>query len=283
MTHPSQRLCGLFLMLGILVLAGCQDMKLFRSQSPDDEKEDDALIRVDREERAANKRSLVKDYTSISGNKMVVLEGVGLVTKLDGTGGDSPATNDRKELMDEMRRLQIENPNEVLRSPYTALVIVRAYLPALVEKGEKFDVYSVRLPDGSEATSLAGGWLMRCDLWEKQIMPGRGPMTGKRLARAEGPILISADVSKEEAGSAGLMRGSIPGGAVCLREEKPLSIHLRSDYRSVRMANRITSRIGERFHDYDEYGIRRPLARFRADSRIDLEVHPRYKITIPDI
>ncbi|MGD9854228.1 MAG: flagellar basal body P-ring protein FlgI, partial [Planctomycetaceae bacterium] len=256
MMRPSLRLFSLLLCLNLPGLTGCQDMNLFRFQSPEDEPDEDALRRVEREERAAGKRSLVKDYTTISGNKMVVLEGVGLVTGLDGTGGDSPATNHRKELLDEMRRLQIDNPNEVLRSPYTALVTVRAFLPALVEKGEKFDVYMVKLPDGSEATSLAGGYLMKCDLWEKQVVPGRGVMSGRRLARAEGPILISADVESAKPGDAGLMRGSIPAGAVCLREEKPLAIHVRSDYRSWRMADRIAKRIGERFHDYDEHGLR---------------------------
>ncbi len=281
MMRPSLRLWCLSLGLCLATLAGCQDMNLFRFQSPDDKPEEDSLSRVLDEERAAGRRSLIKDYTAISGNKMTILEGVGLVTQLDGTGGDAPSTNHRKELLDEMRRIQIDNPNAVLRSPYTAMVIVRAYLPALVEKGEKFDVEMVRLPDGSEATSLAGGWLMECDLWEKQVVPGRGVMSGKRLARCEGPILITADSSGDKSNVSGVMRGTIPAGAVCLRDEKPLAIHLRSEYRSVRMANRMTQRIGKRFYDYDDYGIRRPLARFRADSRIDLEVHPRYKDNTP--
>lgn len=280
MMRPSLRLFSLLLCLSLTGLTGCQEMSLFRFQSPDEEPEEDALLRVEREERAAGKRSLVKDYTTISGNKVVVVEGVGLVTGLDGTGGDSPATNHRKELLDEMRRMHIENPNEVLRSPYTALVVVRGFLPALLEKGETFDV-EVRLPDGSEATSLAGGYLMKCDLWEKQMVPGRGVMSGHRLARAEGPILISADVESAKPGDAGLMRGTIPAGAVCLREDKPLTIHVRSDYRSWRMADRIAKRIGERFHDYDEHGLRRPLAKFGTDARIDLEIHPRYKNNDP--
>lgn len=257
-------------------LVGCQEMNIFRSQNPDDEKAEDSLSRVLREERQAGRRSLVGEYTAISGNKVTVLQGVGLVTKLDATGGDSPSTQDRKALLDEMRRRQIDNPNQILRSPYTAMVIVTAFLPALVDKGEKIDV-DVRLPDGSEATSLAGGWLIRCDLIEKAIVEGRGVMSGKKLAFAEGPILVAAHSRDDEANSSSLMRGTIPAGGVCLRESKPLTIHLRNDYRSVRMANRITQRIGERFHDYDEYGIRRPLSKFEADSRIDLEVHPRYK------
>ncbi len=257
-------------------LVGCQQMNLFRFQSPEEEVEEDSLSRVLKEEQKAGRRSLVGEYTTISGNRMVVLEGVGLVTQLDGTGGDSPSTQHRKSLLDEMRRRQIDNPNEILRSPYTAMVVVRAYLPSLVGKDEHIDV-EVRLPDGTEATSLAGGWLMKCDLIEKAVVEGRGVMDGKVLARAEGPILIAAHASKDDANTSSLMRGTIPAGGVCLREAQPLSIHLRNDFRSVRMANRITKRIGERFHDYDQYGIRRPLAKFKADSRIDLEMHPRYK------
>ncbi|MEZ6145664.1 MAG: flagellar basal body P-ring protein FlgI [Planctomycetaceae bacterium] len=276
MFSQNIRLRSLLFCLLLGGLVGCQEMNMFRLQSPEDEQEEDSLTHVLREERAAGKRSLVGDYTTISGNRLVPLQGVGLVTNLDGTGGDSASTEERKALLDEMRRRQIDNPNSILRSPYTALVIVTAYLPVLKDEGETIDV-QVRLPEGTEATSLAGGWLMKCDLVEKTIVPGRGVMSGHVLARAEGPILISASESDDESKVSNLMRGSIPAGAVCLREAKPLSIHLRDDYRSVRMANRITQRIGERFHDYDEYGIRRPLAKFVADSRIDLEIHPSYK------
>jgi hypothetical protein len=273
------RVHGYWLFVGLFLsgLMGCQQMDLFRFQSPDDAPDEDGLAGVLKDEQESGKRSLVRDYTTISGNTFVVVEGVGLVTQLDGTGGDSPTTNHRKELLDEMRRMQIENPNQWLRSPNTALVVVRAYLPALVDKGERIDV-QVRLPEGTEATSLAGGWLLRCDLREKQVVQGRGVLSGRVLARAEGPILVTA---ADESDASGLMRGTIPAGAVCLRDEIPLSIHLQKKHRGVRMADLLTKRIGERFHDYDESGIRRPLARFVADSRIDLEVHPRYEENVP--
>src|SRR5690606_27923038 len=70
-------------------------------------------------------------------------------------------------------------------------------------------------------------------------------------------------------------------GAVSLRDDRPLTIHLKSDFRSVRMANRITKRIGDRFSSPDEYGIRRPLAKFVTDSRIELEMHPAYRENYP--
>jgi hypothetical protein len=271
----------LLLVLACLAtLAGCQQLEMLRSQSPDDPSEEDALSRVMEEEQKRGARSFVGDYASISGTKVIVLEGVGLITQLDGTGGDAPSTSFRKELLDEMRRLQVENPNKVLQSPSTAMVVVRAYLPPLIRKGEHFDV-EVRLPEGSEATSLAGGWLLPCDLRERAVVPGRGVLAGDVLARAQGPLLISTGEADEGSLASLVKRGTIPGGAVSLREDRPLSLHLKDDFRSVRMANRITQKIGERFHDYDEYGIRRPLARFKTDSRIELEVHDNYRDNYP--
>ena len=268
--------CG----VSLLTVLGCQDLDLFRLPMFEEEATDDALERVVAAEQEAGRRSMIGDYTNISGLKMVVLEGVGLVTQLNNTGGDSPSSSYRKALLDYMRKKPVKEPNKLLASPSTALVVVRAYLPPLIKKGEEFDV-EVRLPEGSEATSLAGGWLLTCDLVERAVVPGQGVMSGKRLAVAEGPILISTGETEEGSLAGVVRRGSIPGGATSLREDRPLSIHLRSDYRSVRMANRITQRIGDRFHARDEYGIRRPLARFQTDTRIDLEVHPRYRENYP--
>lgn len=262
--------------MSFLVLLGCQDLELFRMQSEEDEYEDDALERVVEKEVELGRRTKIGDYTNISGLNMVVLEGVGLVTGLNGTGGDSPSSTYRKALLDDMRKRRVEDPNKILASPSTAMVVVRAYLPPLIKKGEHFDV-ELRLPEGSEATSLAGGWLLKCDLVERAVVPGRGVMNGDLLARAEGPILISTGETDSESLAGVVRRGSIPGGAISLRDDRPLTIHLKNDYRSVRMAHRITRRIGDRFNSSDEYGIRRPLARFVTDTRIELEVHPNYR------
>lgn len=280
MSPFSLRYRQLLAALSLMALLGCQDLSLFRMQSADEDAEDDALERVAEKEVEAGKRSMIGDYTNISGLKMVVLEGVGLVTGLSNTGGDSPSSHERKAMLDDMRKRRVQEPNKVLASPSTALVIVRAYLPPLIKKGENFDV-EVRLPEGSEATSLAGGWLLKSNLVERAIVPGEGVMNGDLLARAEGPILISTGETSDESLAGVVRRGSIPGGAVSLREDRPLTIHLKSDFRSVRMANRITKRIGDRFNSPDEYNIRRPLAKFVTDTKIELDVHPAYHENYP--
>jgi hypothetical protein len=220
---------------------------------------------------------LIGDYIQISGTNMPSLEGVGLVVGLDGTGDDPPASHLRNRLLDDMRRRNVENPNQWLRRASTTIVLVRAYIPPLIRKGDSFDV-QVYLPPGSQATSLAGGKLLECDLTEKAVIAGQGVFEGKRLAVAGGHILLEGG---EEAGNGTMLRGRIPSGALYLGEDRNLRVYLRPDYRSVRMSQRIAARIGQRFHDYDEYGIKRPLAEAKTDFRIELIVHNRYRDNWP--
>jgi len=218
----------------------------------------------------------LNEYVIVSGLNLVTLEGVGLVTGLDGTGGDPPPSQYRKRLLDDMRRRDIPNPNQIISSLSTALVVVRAYLPPLVAPGDTFDV-EVRLPEGSETTDLNGGWLLECNLTERAIVAGKGVLEGKKRARAKGPILVSVD----ERGSNSLMRrGRVVGGGTSL-ESRDMVLFMRNDYKSVRNTTRVAARIGERFFSYDRYGHREALAEAKTDQRIVLKIHPIYKDNFP--
>ena len=223
--------------------------------------------------------STIGDYVSISGLGMITLEGVGLVTGLDGTGGDPKPSPFRMALLKDIQRRDVPNPKALLRSPSTALVIVRAYLPPLIRKGESFDV-EVRLPPGSEATSLNGGWLMEADVSERALVPGEGVLSGHVFARAKGHVLIShgeGDIG-ELAGV--VRRGRVPGGGIS-RRDRDLTMALKNRYRSVRMAKRIADRIGTRFYAYNRHGVREPLANPKTDRTIMLKVHPKYRDNFP--
>lgn len=256
--------------LSALLLAGCQDFDL-RLQSPEEEARENAdeALRGEKDHSA-----LVGDYVQVSGLNMIILDGVGLVTNLNGTGDDPAASVYRTNLLDEMRKRNIPDPNQILRDPSTTLVLVRAYLPPLIKKSESFDV-EVYLPDGSEATSLKGGMLLECELTEHAYVAGRGSIKGHRLAIGRGAVLTHGEDRN------GVRRGTIPAGATYVGDDRNLSIYLRPDYRSVRMSQRIANRIGQRFHDYDQYGIKRPLAEAKTDSRIELVVHSRYRDNYP--
>lgn len=278
----SMMLCGASL--------GCQKFKLLRSQSP--EKQDEESEREealsdnekdkdddDKEFETKVETPMIGDYTSFAGLNFVVLEGVGLVVGLDKTGGDPPPSVYREVLVNDMRKRDIKDPESVLRSPNVALVVVRAYLPPLIRKGEAFDV-EIRVPEGdTTTTSLNGGWLLECELSEQAIVPGQGVMRGHILAKAQGPILVTA-ADNQSGLTANKLRGRILGGGVS-KKDRDLRVQLRSDFRSVRQSRRIASKIGERFFDYNKSGLREPLAKALTDQTVELKVLSIYKDNYP--
>ncbi len=237
-----------------------------RSQSPDKEKKKKGIENVGAR-------------TTVAGLNMLTLESVGLVTGLNGTGDDPPPSSYRKQMLDEMRRRGVKSPNQVLRSPNTALVIVRAYLPPLVKKGDSFDV-EVRIPGASEATSLSGGTLLTTRLSEQAMVQGRGILKGHVMAVAKGPILISARGDDKDSEAGLLRRGRILGGGTSMTNRK-LSMYLRAEYRSVRNSQRTAKRIGKRFHRYTRHGTKEALAVAKTDQKIELDIVARYKDNYP--
>lgn len=227
------------------------------------------------------KTPLIGDYTNFAGLEPTPLEGVGLVTGLQGTGGDPAPSQYRTALLEDMKRRGVRNPNALLQSPNTALVLVRAYLPPLLKKGETLDVEIVA-PDGAEVSSLVGGWLMETYLTEQAFVPGRGLLKGHPYARAQGPLLVAGvgaapSASKDDSL---LRRGRVLGGAFVIKERE-LAIHLRNEFRSVRNSQRVAEAIGRRFHHFNEHGSKKPMAEAKTDQRIMLDVHPRYKDNYP--
>lgn len=282
--RPHMRLFGLCL-ITLCSATGCQELNL-RSQSPDKE---DVVVKDDEfgddEFETKIETPLIGDYTNVTGLNSIVLQGIGLVVGLDGSGGDPPPSSSRTLLREEMTRRGVENSNEILRSPNTALVVVRAYLPPMVQDGkrnrkaDKFDV-EVRLPPNSTATSLNGGVLYSTRLTEHAMVPGQGIMKGHDYGIARGPIIVSTGFSdsdsKDDSKAGVLRRGRIPGGATSTTERN-LSLFLRNDFKTVRNAKRVADQVGMRFFHYDEYGQRKPLAEALTDQKVELKVHPRYK------
>jgi hypothetical protein len=269
------------LVLGGALLTGCQDLML-RLKDPKSaslKKHEDNAIEALRGKDGHSK--LIGDYISVSGYTNIPIESVGLVTGLDGTGEDVPASPYRTALLEDMKRHRVTNPNAMLKSTQTAMVLVKAQLPPLIKKGERFDV-EITLPDGSQTTSLSGGWLLQADLKEHANVPGGGVREGHMLAQASGPILLATGEGDARYESASLRRGTIPGGAVYVgQENRNLVAMVRNDYQSAKLTHRIAQRIGERFHDYDEYGLQRPLAKATTDRKIELIVHDRYRDNYP--
>lgn len=253
---------------------GCEPMKAInlRSQTP----EPTSTASDSSGSKATVETELLGQFVNVGNRNVVLIEGVGLVTGLPGTGGDPPVSYWRTRLLDDMRRRGVENPNQILQSRSTALVVVRAYLPYLVKKGDRFDV-EVYVPGDTDIQSLNGGYLLEVLLAEKAMIPGEGLKEGHVMAKAEGPIMvgtISDENADEQRGI--LLRGRVLQGGLSLKE-RDLKLMLRTDYQNERMSSRIANRIGERFFDYERSGQRVPLATAKTSSLIDLKLHSIYK------
>ena len=279
---PLSILAGLVAAAATLsVAAGCASIggSLAEIEWPSNPFDKTAQANLDDAEDEEETTRLVGRYVSLTGSKAIVLQGVGLVTGLNNTGGDLPPSNHRRIILEDMKRRRVANPNQILQHPTTAVVNVRVYVPPLAEKGEQLDV-EVNLPEGSEATSLSGGMLQECHLYETAFAEGRGTIKGDALAKGAGRILLTvADESEDESGHlAGVLRrGVIPGGGRYTGEPLYLGLSLLSKYRSVKMAKRIEKKIGVRFHDFNEYGLQEPMATAKSDSRIELKIPDNYR------
>ena len=271
------------MMATVLFFVGCQPFNLpsFDVSSIDllSKDKDDDTDSDDDEFETKVKTPFIGDYSAATGRHLIALHGVGLVTGLDGTGGDPHPSGYRSALLEEMRKRNVKNPNAILASPTTALVLVKAYVPPLVKKGDRYDVH-VYLPPGIEAASLKGGWLMETRLSEKAIVPGRGALKGHEYAKAKGPILISTNDEEDKSQIGRVRRGRILGGALSLKE-RDMQLWLRNEFRNTRNSERIARRIGSRFHEYNKHGSKEPLAIAKDDQLINLKIHSKYKDNQP--
>lgn len=223
---------------------------------------------------------LLSEYMSVQGNNPIVLRGVGLVTGLNGTGGDPSPSALRTQLQNEMNRRNIKNGKQILASRDTALVVVTAYLPPMVRKGQRFDV-RVALPKNSNATSLKGGWLLETRLFEEQTVEGRGTLKGHEYGVASGAILTNIGVKESgEEKLAELMIGMIPGGAVSMTD-RDLSIVIKNDKRGSRNSERVANAVSARFHRYNQYGQMIKCAEAKTDVLVKLKTHEQYINNFP--
>lgn len=252
--------------LAATLASGCTAPLFFASRSDSGAELPDVSDELDQGVR------LVKDYTTAWGTNYVKLEGVALVTGLNRTGSDPPPSLQRDALIAEMQTHEVKNPNFVLASGDTSLVLLRAFLPPGVRKGDRVDV-EVRVPGRSETTSLRGGWLMKARLREVAILENT-LRTGRVEAEAEGPVTIDAafDNTDDEIRQ---VRGRVLGGGVAF-SSRPLGLLVATENHSIKTSTMIGAAINARFHTFDR-GIKKGVATPKRDSFVELEVHPRYQ------
>ena len=218
---------------------------------------------------------LVGDVAKPYGNTYVKVESVALVTGLAGTGEDPAPSPQRAAILHELQTLGVQNPNRLLADPNTAIVLVRAFLPPGVQKGDKFDL-EVQVPSRSETSSLRAGWLMETRLAELAVL-GNQIRDGHVVALGEGPILVdpSAEGDKDRLA---LTKGRVLGGGWATKS-RSLGLVIKHEDKSVRISSQIGVAINKRFHTFSQ-GIKQGVAKPKTDEFIELAVHPRYKDNI---
>ncbi|QDS97778.1 flagellar basal body P-ring protein FlgI [Adhaeretor mobilis] len=259
--HSGIRLAIAGLGCALLALTGCMG-PILRQQSPD----------AELTEAAAQDNQLVGGVAHPHGMGYMKVEAIGLVTGLNSTGGDPPLSGQRAGLLAEMNRMDIEDPNAVLASPQTAMVMIRGLLHPGIQEGDKFDI-EVATMARSETSSLRGGWLMDTRLTETAVLGGQ-VRKGHPMGLAEGAIMV--DPSSGEDGEEGhTTRGRILGGGVA-KKSRGLGLIIDHQHQSIRLSQAIGKSINNRFHSYDE-GQREGVATPKTDEYVELRLHPRYK------
>jgi len=250
---------------GVTILAGCSSWNVLevRSQSPDHAESDRSATR------------LVGDLAVPYGMFPTRIEAVGLVTGLRGTGGDPAPSPQRAALLDEMQTRGVPNPNTVLASSSTALVLVRGVLRPGIQKGDRFDI-EVRIPSRSDTTSLRGGYLLPCRLKEMALLNNQFH-EGHVWGQARGPVLVDPSVDEKQ-DTVLLGRGRILGGGVATRSRQ-LGLVLKPNQQSVFNSARVANALNKRFHTFNK-GVKVGVANAKTDQFIELTVHPRYKENI---
>jgi flagellar basal body P-ring protein FlgI len=213
----------------------------------------------------------VSSYSQPYGMNYVKAEAISLVTGLSGTGSDPPPTPQRAVLLEEMKRREVDNPNEILASRNTSLVLVRGILRPGIQEGDRFDV-EVRVPSQSETTSIRNGWLLSSRLTELAVL-GQMIKEGHVLGIADGPVLVDPSADPKD-NPAHATRGRVLGGGIALKS-RPLGLVIDHEHESFSLSQNMAKSINNRFYTFVS-GRKQGVATPKTDQFIDVVIHPRY-------
>ncbi len=262
-SHAFQRRLT-WLTLVALCANGCSS-PLFLAQSPD-VGEFEKL--VDEE----SKTKFVGDLAAAWGDGWMKVEGVALVTQLNGTGSNPPPSPLLEQLKKEMQTHEIYGSSDALASRDTAMVMVGGYIPPGARKGDTFDL-KVSVPPRSRTESLRAGWVMPTRMRQVMIVD-QSLHSGNVAAIGQGEVLVDAlfEATGDEADET---HGRVIGGGVVM-QDRQLGLAIYEQHSSVRTSALIGAAINDRFHHLDrgeQAGVAKPL----RDNQVELGLHHRYK------
>ena len=267
---PRARACAVIVCwIMIAVTAGCSSLWQGNNSQAEQQQALSELM------RAPELPELIRDATAPHGMQPVQVEGVGLVNALPGTGGAPDPSRFRDELLDEIKRHDVSNPNRYLESSETALVRVRATIPPGARRGDPIDV-RVLAPKISRATNLHGGWLLDTRLRHQQLL-NRAIRKSDVMAVGIGRVLTRASFAPGADDSLQL-EGIIPAGGRVQKTRK-LGLVLKPQFQHAKIAAGLSAAINQRFFFFDGT-TRRGISKAVEDDFIELDLHPRYRVNV---
>jgi hypothetical protein len=226
----------------------------------------------------------IGDKTTVGNAVPIPVGGVGLVYNLEGTGGDCPPDAYRAMLENDLLKDRVPKVKDVMTDPHHALVLVSGLIPPGASKSDRLDL-EVTLPKGSRATSLRGGCLRKCMLFNydfaERLNPDpngpHGMLRGHPIVEAEGNLLVGLGDGDESVRS---KRGRIWGGGRCLTAQ-PFNLVLNPNQQYARVAALVAERVNETFQAgfHGEAGTAVAVA--QNPTVIALRVPPQYRLNTP--
>jgi flagellar basal body P-ring protein FlgI len=210
----------------------------------------------------------VGDLAYVVSNGEQVVEGVGLVTGLDNTGGDSPPSMYRKTLVDEMSKAGVEHAERLLASPQLSIVTVRMTIPMGVNPTDPLDV-KVEVPPGCPTKSLAGGYLIKARLFPVAYGKKGETLRDHEVAFARGPVMVGSPGKPND-----LKVGRVLGGGR-VKKEFPYTLVIRESRESYYTAKMLESVINQRFHQSED-GHQKGMATGKTGRYLVLRVPELY-------
>lgn len=226
--------------------------------------------------KAPEPPELIRDGTVVQGLRPISVEGVGAVNRLPGTGGPPDPSVFRDQLLEEMKRHDVTDPNQFLELNETALVRVLASIPPGARRGDPIDIRVVA-PKESRASDIRQGWLLDTRLREQRLLQNVVRQS-EVMAIGMGSLLTRADFTPSTDEAMRLEGLVLSGGRVQMTRK--LGLILRPEFQHAKLAKSIADAVNRRFFFFDGT-TRRGVAKAIEDDYIEVEVHPGYRHNLP--
>jgi len=271
----------------VLGLAGCM---------PDQFK---TVSRSQLEEPGPDKEEVrtVRGIAQFDNVNELTVSGYGLVTGLDNTGGLTPPGDARQAVEDRLKKMKVEDVNEVLNSPTTAVVVVTGIVRPGVRRDELIDL-QVSLPPGSKVKSLRGGVLMDTPLMTfatqedvrgylkdnslNTVSEGNRLLRGHEVVVGKGPLQASLKPDKdrdENSTAVDAMKTAYVWKGGKLKEGRAMFLILNTEEQRFRVAEQVATRINDTFHGGESNSSKIAVAKHK--DLVAVSVPARYRLNHP--